>query len=158
MARARSEGRHANVRGDVGGIVQERGLVLDDPHRQAKPLVERSHPLGIALGQVVVHGDDVHAAPGERVQVRGQRRHQGLAFAGGHLGDGPAMEHHPPDELHVEVPHPQHPASRLPAHREDLGEQVIEGLGRRPVGAETRRSWRVELGIGEPLQASPRTR
>src|SRR5256885_11027425 len=35
LARARPEGRHPDIRGDVGRVVEERGLVLDDPHAQA---------------------------------------------------------------------------------------------------------------------------
>ena len=104
--------------------------MLDDADRQAERLVERAHPLGVALGQVVVHRDDVHAAPGEGIQIGGEGRHQRLALPGGHLRDGPPMEHHAADELDVEVPHAERPARRLAAHRERLGEQGVQGLAR----------------------------
>ena len=57
------------------------------PVRQAEEAVEPAHPLGVAAREVVVDGDDVHALALERVQVRGERRDQRLAFAGLHLGD-----------------------------------------------------------------------
>ena len=52
--------------GDVGGIG---GLALgradhavdDQAHRQAQEAVDLAHPLAVALGQVVVDGDDVDA-------------------------------------------------------------------------------------------------
>ena len=46
-----------------------------------------AHPLGVALGQVVVDRDDVHAFTGQGVEVGGQRPDQGLALTGAHLGD-----------------------------------------------------------------------
>ena len=44
-------------------------VVLDDADREAEELVEPAHPLGVAAGQVVVDGDDVNAAAGERIEV-----------------------------------------------------------------------------------------
>jgi len=40
------------------------------------------HPLGVALGQVVVHRDHVHAVAGQRIQVAREGRDQRLALAG----------------------------------------------------------------------------
>ena len=57
------------------------------PGLHAEEFVDRPHPLRIALREVVVHGDDVHAAAGERIQAGGERGRQGLALAGAHLGD-----------------------------------------------------------------------
>jgi hypothetical protein len=67
-------------------------------------LVDAAHPLGVAAGEVVVHGDDVHAAARERVQVHGSGAGQRLAFAGAHLGDAALVQEHAADELHVVVP------------------------------------------------------
>ena len=61
-------------------------------------------------GEVVVDGDEVDAALLERVQVHGRGGDQGLAFAGLHLGDGAAMQHHAADELDVVVAHAEHAA------------------------------------------------
>ena len=51
--------------GDVGVVGVLALLVVevvdDDAHLQAEGLVDAAHPLGVALGQVVVDRDDVHA-------------------------------------------------------------------------------------------------
>src|SRR5262249_21293850 len=43
-----------------------------------------------------------------------------------HLGDAPAVEHHPADELHVEVPHPERALAGLAADGERLGQETVE--------------------------------
>ena len=90
-----------------------------------------AHPLGVAAGEVVVHRDDVDAAAGERVEVRGQRRDQRLAFAGAHLGDAALVEDHAADELHVVVALADHPARGLADEGEGLEQQ------RRPAGGRS---------------------
>ena len=102
--------------GDLALSVGE--VVLDDADRQPEEAVDAAHPLGVAPGQVVVDGDDVDALAGERVQVGRQRRDERLAFAGLHLGDAAAVQHHAADELDVEVPHVQHAPAGLADHRE----------------------------------------
>ena len=76
--------------GDVGRVCGAALVVVqvvdDDAHRQPQKLVDLAHPLGIALGQVVVHRDHVHAVPRQRIQIAGQRGHQRFAFAGLHFG------------------------------------------------------------------------
>ena len=117
--------------GDVGAVghlallvVQ---LVLDDADRQAQEAVEPSHPLRVAAGQVVVHGHDVDALAGERIQVGGQRGDQRLALAGLHLRDAAAVQHHAADQLDVEVPHVQHPPAGLAYDGKGLHQQVVHG-------------------------------
>ena len=90
--------------GLVGGdLLVGAHAVLDEAHVHAQEAVDLAHPLAVAAGQVVVHGDDVHVVAVERVQVAGQRGHERLALAGLHLGDLPVVERHAADELHVEV-------------------------------------------------------
>ena len=91
-------------------------------------MVDRPHPLRVAAGEVVVDGDDVHALAGDRVEDRRERRDEGLALAGAHLRDLPLVEHHPADELDVEVAHPERPDHRLAGHREDVRDDVVERL------------------------------
>ena len=113
--------------------------VNHDPHGHAEELVDAPHPLRVAAGQVVVDGDDVDALAGQRVQIDRQRGDQGLALAGLHLGDAAAVEHHPADELHVEVPHPQHALARLAADGERLGEEIVQRLANSSPGGSRRR-------------------
>ena len=77
--------------------------VHDDADGEAEEAVDLAHPFGVALGEVVVDGDDVHAAAGERVEIDRQRRDQRLAFAGLHLGDLAFVQDHAADQLHVEM-------------------------------------------------------
>ena len=115
-------------------------VVLDDADGHAEEAVDPAHPLGVAAGQVVVDGDDVDALAFERVQVGGQRRDERLAFAGLHLGDLAAVQHHAADELDVEVPHVQHAAAGLADDGERLGQQVVERLAVGDALRGTRRS------------------
>ncbi len=98
----------------------------DHPDAHAEECEHRTHPLRVAPGQVVVDGDDMDAAAGHRVEDRGQRRDEGLALAGPHLGDLALVEDGAADELDVEVAHPERPLHGLADHREDLGEDVVE--------------------------------
>ena len=121
--------------GDVGRVgVAPRGLGhhrRDHADRDAEPLVDRRHPLGVAAGQVVVDRDEVDPAAEQRVQVDGRHRGQGLALAGLHLGDAPLVQRHGPDQLHVEHPQAEAAHPRLAGDGERLVDQVLE-LG--PVG------------------------
>ena len=49
--------------------------------------VERPHPVGVALGEVVVHRGEVGALAFERGEIQRQRGGERLAFAGLHLDD-----------------------------------------------------------------------
>ena len=118
--------------GDVGAI---RGAALivaqvvnDHAHRESQKLVDLAHPLGVALGQVVVHRHHVHAVAGQRIQVAGQRCHQRFAFAGLHFGDLALVQHHAADQLHVEVAHLHRAPSRLAHHRKRLGQNLVQHL------------------------------
>ena len=111
--------------GDVGGvrrlalgIVQ---VVLDDTDAHAEEAVDLAHPLGVAAGEVVVHGDNVDALAFEGVQVGRQGGDERLAFTGFHLGDASLVEHGTADELHVEVAHLQDAPAGFADHRERLG-------------------------------------
>ena len=103
----------------------------DDADLQAEEAVHPAHPLGVALGQVVVDRDDVHALAGQRVEVGGQHGGQRLALTGPHLGDVAQVQRGAAHQLHVEVPLAQRPLGRLADGGERLGQQVVE---RFPVG------------------------
>ena len=97
------------------------------PTRQAEELVEAAHPLRVAVGQVVVDGDDVDALAFERIQVDGQGGDQRLAFTGLHFGDFAAVQHHAADQLDVEVAHVEDAPAGFADYREGFDQQVVEG-------------------------------
>ena len=91
------------------------GLVLVDAvHAEAVELVQRAHPFGVTLGQVVVDGNHVDALARECVQEHREGRDEGLAFTGRHLGNAAALllvglegavQDDTADELHVVMDH-----------------------------------------------------
>ena len=116
--------------GPVGLALQERVLVGGQHHAdgEAQPLVDLAHPLGVAPGQVVVDGDEVHAPAAHAVEVDGQGGDEGLALAGLHLGDPAEVQGGPAHQLDVVVALADDPPGRLPDHREGLEQDVVEGV------------------------------
>ena len=128
--------------GDAGGVGAALGLEVvdlgdDDADLEPEEAVDLAHPLGVAPGQVVVDGDEVDAAAGERVEVRGQRGDEGLALTGLHLRDPAEVQRGTAHDLDVEVALAERAHPRLADRGERLGEEVVEVLlllvvGRRP--------------------------
>ncbi len=118
--------------GDVGRVLPAAllGLHLGQDHAnlEAEELVHPAHPLGVALGQVVVDRDDVHALAGQRVQVRGQQRGQRLAFTGPHLRDVAQVDGAATHQLDVEVPLAEDPVRGLAHGGERLREELVQSL------------------------------
>ena len=119
--------------------------------REAEELVDAPHPLGVALGEVVVDGDDVHALAGERIEVDRQRGDQRLAFAGLHLGDLALVQHHAADQLHVEMPLAERALGGLADGGEGRHQQVVERV---PIGEllAERVGAGPQLGVGQALE------
>ena len=116
---------------EIGGAALEVRQVRDDhADGQAEEPVDLAHPVRVALGEIVVHGDDVNALPFQRVQIDGQRRDEGLALAGPHLGDLAAVEDNAADHLHVIMTLAERTFGRLANGGEGLGQDVVEGLAR----------------------------
>ncbi len=119
--------------GDVGlvrgplrlGVVD---LGNDDADLHPEEAVDLPHPVGVAPGEVVVHGHEVAAVAGQRVQVEGQRRDERLALAGLHLGDPAEVECGATHDLDIEVALAERALGRLPHRSERLGEHVVEHL------------------------------
>ena len=114
--------------------VRTRHALLHERHGEPEPLIDRRHPLGVAPRQVVVEGEDVDAAAGQRVERRRHHRRQRLALAGLHLGDRALVHGESGDDLLVEGPHAEEVARQLASQREELGSQRRQRLaGRRGV-------------------------
>ena len=140
--------------GDVGvvGSPLAGGVdpVDDQAHGQAQEAVDLAHPVAVALGQVVVDGDDVHALAAQGVQVGGQGSHQGLAFTGLHLGDAALVQDDAADELHPVGAQAQHTVGCLTAGGKGLRQQVVQGLAVFITLLQLR-GLGLELGIGIAL-------
>ena len=113
----------AQVLGAAASIVE---VVDDAADVHAEIIVDLTHPLGVAPGEIVVDRDDVDAVAGERVEIDRQGRDQRLAFAGFHLGDHAAMQHDATHQLHVEMALTEGALRRLAHRRKGFDEQIVE--------------------------------
>ena len=96
-------------------------VVLNHADGHAEEAIQPAHPLRVAAGEVVVHGDDMDALAFEGVEIRRQGRDQGLAFTGLHFRDRALVQHHAADQLHVIVPHAENAAAGLAHDGKGLG-------------------------------------
>ena len=118
--------------GDVAGIGRLTFRIVqtmnDHARGHAEERIDLSHPPGVALGEVVVDGDDVDTVAGQRVEIHRQRRHQRLAFAGFHFGDVAFMKHHAADQLHIEMALAESALGRFANGRKGRHENIVERL------------------------------
>ena len=121
-------GSVSDVAGISGPAFILRHVGHDYAHSQPQEIVDLAHPLGIAPGQIVVHGDDMHALAFKRIQIDRQRRHQGLALASAHFGDLPAVEDNTADHLHIEVAHAHAALAGLADRREGFRQDRVQRL------------------------------
>ena len=77
----------------------------------------------------------MHALAEQRVQVERERRDEGLALAGLHLGDPTEVQRGAAHHLHVEVTLADRAHGRFPSGGEGLGQQVVEEVHLRVVVA-----------------------
>ena len=128
--------------GDVACIGLAALVVVQPMHDRAdgepEEGVDLPHPLGVALGQIVVDRDDVDAASGERVEVHREGGDERLALAGLHLGDGALVQHHAADHLHVVMALAERALGGLADGREGGDKQVIKLLAGGELLAESR--------------------
>ncbi len=115
--------------GEVGLALGRLGLSGEhDVHGQPEEAVDPSHPVGVALGQVLVDRDDVHAPAREGVEVHRHRRGERLALTGLHLRDVAVVQRGTAEHLDVVRTLQQHPPRRFARDRERLRLDVIQGL------------------------------
>ena len=140
--------------------------LLDAADGDSEELINIAHPLGVAAGEVVVGGDELRVAAGEGVEVERERGDEGLALAGGHLGNLALVERDAADELHIVVHHV--PREFVLAHGnlaaveatggvlydgKSLGQKLVEGFTGLETVAELS-GLRPELVIGQRLAGS----
>ena len=111
--------------------------------------MQLTHPVGVTGGQVVVDGHHVHTVARQGVEIHRQRRHQGLALAGLHLGDPSEVQGHPTHQLDVVVALAQDPSRRLAHHGVGLDQEVIEGFSLGEALFEDV-GLRAQFGVGQP--------
>ena len=86
------------------------------------------HGLGVALGEIVVDGDDVHAFACQAVEIHRKGRDECLALTGLHLCDPSEMQRRAAHQLDVVVPLTDDPSGSLASDSEGLDQQFVEFL------------------------------
>ena len=99
----RTEGDVALV--SVAALLGVGAVLVDTVYGRTVEHIERAHPFGVTLGEVVVDGHDMHAAFRQGAEEHREGGHQGLTFTGRHLGDFAGVENDTTDELHIVVDH-----------------------------------------------------
>ena len=140
--------RHVGlICGDALGLAH---AILHQAHFHAQEVIQTAHPLAVSTSEVVVHGNDMHAFAGKRIQITGERRDERFAFAGFHFGDLAFMKRHAANELHVEMAHAHNALTSLAHRGERLGQKAVEAFAiRRTFLIGGGKSY--ELGVGERL-------
>ena len=143
--------------GDVRGVLlAAHGGVLvgeDAAAGQAQEAVDAAHEVGLVFGEVVVHGDDVHALAGEGVEVGRSGGHEGLAFTGLHFGDVAQVQGGAAHQLDVEVAHAQGAGGGFADGGERLGQEVVQLLAVQVACAEPV-GLLAQFGVGEGLEGA----
>src|SRR5580698_7371286 len=116
---------------DVRGVCLALGLEViyvrsDSSDRQTEEVVDLAHPLGVALCQVVVDGDEVHPFSAQGIQVDRERRDQRLALTSLHLGDPAKVKGHAAHQLDIEVALTEDTPCALANRCEGLDQYVVE--------------------------------
>ena len=84
----------------------------------------------------------MNPAAGKGIEIAGQSGDQGLAFASFHLSNLTFMQHHPANQLHIEMAHAENPLACFTHHSEGLRKDLIEnGRWLAKLPAFARRSW-----------------
>ena len=81
-----------STEGDIASIctaafVRVRTMFINTIHRQTVEHIERSHPLGVTFGKVVVDCHHVYALVSKRIEEHRQSSHQCFTFTRSHLSD-----------------------------------------------------------------------
>ena len=121
------------VVGAVGNVTGERCLLVGmrhlrqiDAYGQPQETVQLAHPLGVALRQIVIDGNKMHALAGQCIEIGRQRGYQRFAFASTHFGNFSMVKHHAADQLHIEVTHAQRALPGLADDGKRLRQQSIK--------------------------------
>ena len=80
-------------------------MLIDAVYAESMEHIERSHPLRVTLGQIVVDCHHMHAITRQRIEEHRQGSHEGLTFTRCHFRNLTLMQNGTTKELHVVVNH-----------------------------------------------------
>ena len=120
----------------MGFIAVRDVLSHDAPGRQAERLIDASHPIAVAFGEVIIHRHDMYALIRKSVEVNREGRCERLTLAGFHFSDLSMVQSDAAEHLDIVVPLADHPARHLAHDRIGFRQDIIECL--------TSASWRTQ--------------
>ena len=121
-------------------------IVGDKSDGEAEVPVHLCHQLAVALCEVVVDGDDVHALTGESVKVGRQGGNESFTLTGLHLCDTALVEHDTADDLDRVMTNADNSCGSLTADSESVRQYLVESFaGSEPVLEDT--GLRLELAL-----------
>ena len=116
--------------GHVGGISFAALLIVklvnNHAHAESEEAIQFAHPLRVALGQIIIHRDHMHAATAQRIQINGKRGNQRFSFAGFHFGDFALVQNHAADQLNVKVAHVENTPPSFTNDSEGFHQDLVE--------------------------------
>ena len=70
---------------------------------QTESVIDRTHPVGVAFGQIIINCHNMNASAPQSVQIGGQRCRQSFAFPRFHLGNLSPIKNDPSQYLCVKM-------------------------------------------------------
>ena len=117
-----------NILGVIGLPLGRSHALLDISATHAQEFIYPPHPVGLPAHQVIVSGNKLDAATGQRIEVKRHSGGQRLALAGLHLGDLALVQDNSAHHLHVKVALAQCTLGGLAHRSKGLGENIVEGF------------------------------
>ena len=68
-------------------------------------LIEGPHPLGVSLGQVIIHSDYMYPPACQGIQIYRKRCHHRFSFPGRHLRNTSLVQYNPANQLYIVMDH-----------------------------------------------------
>ncbi len=104
--------------------------VLNKANLHPHELIDATHPLRVACGQVIVYRNNVHVIARQGIEIAGQRGNECFTFAGFHLGDFAIMQGHATNKLHIKVAQPDSTRACLTYSSKGFRQYIIELFAR----------------------------
>ena len=124
----------------IARIIRSPGLAtgLNNAGAHAQRVIHASHPLRIALHQIIVLGDEVCTQPTQGIEIQRRSGDQGLALTCAQLGNFALVQQGPADQLHIVVAHIIGAAAGLAHGGKGFRQQVVQRLALGHARAELR--------------------
>ncbi|MBA7657354.1 hypothetical protein ES703_65291 [subsurface metagenome] len=105
----------------IGGLLR---VNAGDTYPQG--MVDRSHPVRVSPGQVIINRSQVAALTDKGIQVEGKGSHQGFTLTSFHLSNSTLVKDNAPHQLHIKVALTYSPLGGFTNSSKGLGQKLIK--------------------------------